>query len=120
MIMDKVTNVVKACDQVCGKKVKNKSDQNLGKIKEIMLDKVNGHVVYVVLDTGILGIGGKYFALPWSIFHYDDEDDSFCVDISEERLKQAPGFDKDNWPDMADRTWGKTVHEYYGSKPYWE
>jgi hypothetical protein len=31
----------------------------------------------------------------------------------------APGFDKDNWPSMADMQWGTSVHEYYNRSPYW-
>lgn len=38
------------------------------------------------------------------------------VDTNEERLKEAPGFDKDNWPNMADPTWEKAVHAYYGTQ----
>ena len=35
-------------------------------------------------------------------------------------MQNAPGFDKDNWPDMADATWGKQVQSHYGHKPYWK
>jgi hypothetical protein len=35
-------------------------------------------------------------------------------------LENAPGFDKDNWPDFADRTWGESIHSHYGVRPYWE
>lgn len=114
-------NVVKASDEVIGVEVKNHAGEHLGKIKEVMLDKITGQVAYVVLDSGsFLGLGGKYFAIPWNSFHYDKQDGCFHVDIDQERLKNAPGFDKDNWPDMADRAWGKTVYNYYGSKAYWE
>jgi hypothetical protein len=37
------------------------------------------------------------------------------MDTDEERLKNAPGFDSDNWPNMADATWGKSVHTFYGT-----
>lgn len=119
--MKHLHNVVKAKEDVCGKSVKNKAGADLGKIKELVIDKLSGHVAYVVLDSGsFLGLGGKYFALPWEIFHYNNDKDCFCVDINEERLKQAPGFDKDHWPDTADRTWQRTLYLYYGTKPYWE
>lgn len=114
-------NIVKAKEDVCGKNVKNNAGEDLGNVKEIMLDKASGHVAYVVLESGsFLGLGGKYFALPWGIFNYDDDDDCFRVNIDAERLKQAPGFDKDHWPNAADRTWQKSVYSYYGTKPYWE
>jgi len=39
----------------------------------------------------------------------------FILDVDKERLKNAPGFDKDDWPDMADQTWGRQIHDYYGT-----
>jgi sporulation protein YlmC with PRC-barrel domain len=120
-MMKHTSNVVKANDEVVGVEVKNNADEHLGKIKEVMLDKISGRVAYVVLDSGsFLGMGGKFFALPWSSLHYGEDSDCFKVDIDKERLKNAPGFDKDNWPDMADRTWGESISTYYGTKPYWE
>jgi hypothetical protein len=35
-----------------------------------------------------------------------------------DRLKQAPGFDRGKWPNMADQTWAKEIHSYYGTKPH--
>jgi len=40
--------------------------------------------------------------------------------MPKEKLKNAPGFDKDHWPNMADRSWAEQVYAYYGVKPYWE
>ena len=42
----------------------------------------------------------------------------FVLAIDKERLSQAPGFDKDNWPDMQDPTWSQEIHAYYGTKPH--
>lgn len=115
------SSVVGADCDVIGKEIRNNAYEHLGKIKEVMLDKISGRVAYVVLDSGsFLGIGGKYFALPWNSLRYDDDKNCFIVDINKERLSNAPGFDKDHWPDMSDKNFGKTVSTYYGTKPYWE
>jgi len=115
------SNVVKANDQIVGVDVKNNANEDLGEIKEIMLDKSTGQVAYLVLDSGsFLGMGGKLFALPWHSIHFDKEEKCFILNIDKDRLKNAPGFDKDHWPDMADRTWGKSVSTYYNTKGYWE
>lgn len=107
------SNVVKANDEVIRVTVRNHADENLGHEEEVMLDKLSGKVVYVVLDSGsFLGLGGKYFALPWNSLNYDPNAECFRVDIDKERLSNAPGFDKDNWPDMADRSFGVTVATY--------
>jgi hypothetical protein len=37
------------------------------------------------------------------------------LNIDKDRLEDAPGFDPDNWPDMADETWANEIHSYYGT-----
>ncbi len=102
-----------------GNDVYNKEDEDLGDIKEIMLDVPTGRVAYAVLSFGgFLGMGDKLFAVPWTALQLDTVNKRFVLDVSKERLKQAPGFDKDAWPDMADPGWVKGVHAYYGVTPY--
>lgn len=58
--MTKVYNVVKT-EQVINKDVKNTAKEDLGKITEIMIDKVSGRVAYVVLESGaFLGMGENF------------------------------------------------------------
>ncbi|MBP6490514.1 MAG: PRC-barrel domain containing protein, partial [Thauera sp.] len=66
---------------------------------------------------GFLGLGEKLFAVPWSAMTLDRNQRCFVLDVSKDRLKDAPGFDKDVWPDMADPEWTAKVHTYYGTKP---
>ena len=35
-------------------------------------------------------------------------------------LEHAPGFNKGDWPDMADVRWGTQIFSHYGYRPYWE
>lgn len=102
-----------------GNDVYNKQEEDLGDITEIMIDVPTGRVAYAVLSFGgFLGMGDKLFAVPWSALVLDTVNKRFTLDVSKERLKDAPGFDKDAWPDMADPTWIKGVHDYYGVAPY--
>ena len=104
-----------------GDDVKNKAGEDLGDVKEIMLDMETGQVSYVVVSFGgFLGMGDKLFAVPWNAFTLNTDDHSFILDVPKDRLEKAPGFDKDRWPDFADRTWGATIHQYYKQRPYWE
>ena len=92
--------------------------EKLGSIKEIMLDVENGIVSYAVMSFGgFLSIGEKLFAVPWSALTIDRENKCFVMDTNEERLQQAPGFDEDNWPNMADPAWEQTIHAHYGNRP---
>ncbi len=101
--------------------VVNAQGEKLGEIKEIMLDVRGGRIAYALLAvSGFLGIGEKYFAIPWSVITMDTDNKHFILDVDKDRLKNAPGFDKEHWPAMADQTWSTGVHTYYGVRPYWE
>ena len=105
-------------DTLIGNDVYNQKGEDLGDIKEIMLDTSNGKVCYAVLSFGgLLGMGEKLFAVPWDALRLDTVNKRFELDVEKDRLKNAPGFDKDEWPDMADQSWVDKIHSYYGTKP---
>lgn len=105
--------VVKA-SEITGVDVKNMDGENLGTINEVVIDKAFGKVNYLVLEFGgVLGFGNKFFALPWHLFRYDRIEDCFLIDINKERLENAPGFDKENWPDFASPEFTTKIHKYY-------
>lgn len=106
-------------ETLVGNDVVNKKDEDLGDIKEIMLDVRTGRVSYAVLSFGgFLGLGEKLFAVPWDALTLDTEEKRFVLDVAKDSLDGAPGFDKNDWPDMADPTWQKKIHAYYGTRPY--
>jgi sporulation protein YlmC with PRC-barrel domain len=106
-------------DTLIGNDVYNHQEESIGDIKEIMLDVASGTVSYAVLSFGsILGFGEKLFAVPWSALTLDTENKRFLLNISKERLQNAPGFDKDNWPNMADQTWKNDIQDYYSERTY--
>ena len=106
-------NVVKA-SEVTGVKVKNTEGESLGTINEVVIDKLYGKVNYLVLDFGgVLGFGNKFFAMPWGLFSYDKNDDCFTINIDKDRLKNAPGFDKEHWPNFSDMEFISSINKYY-------
>ncbi len=112
---------VMAADTLQGDEVFNRQGENLGEIKSIMIDVPTGQVAYAVLSCGgFLGMGDKLFAIPWKTLTLDADNKCFVVNLDKERLKNAPGFDKDHWPSMVDQRWATEVHSYYQSRPYWE
>jgi len=111
---------IMAADTLEGDKVKNRAGEDLGTLEHIMLDVPSGRIAYAVLSFGgFLGLGDKLFAIPWSALELDTEDHCFILDTDVERLKEAPGFDKDHWPSMADERWATSIHDYYHVTLYW-
>jgi len=112
---------VMAADTLQGDSVINLQGEHLGEIQDIMIDVPTGRIAYAVLSFGgLLGIGDKLFAIPWSALTLDADRECFVLDLERERLKKAPGFDKNHWPSMADPTWAAEVHSFYNRPPYWE
>jgi sporulation protein YlmC with PRC-barrel domain len=103
-----------------GDRVVNYKGEDLGKIEEIMIDLDRGRVAYAVLSFGgFLGLGDKLFAIPWQAITVDTIKKQLTLNVDKALLEKAPGFDKENWPDMADLSLGTTLYGYYGYKPYW-
>lgn len=118
---DKKFRRILSANTLEGDRVKNSAGEDLGKIDEIMIDIPSGRVAYAVLSFGgVLGIGNKLFAVPWSILSVDEDEECFVLEMDQRTLQTAPGFDKDDWPDMADVTWGSEIFKHYGITPYWE
>jgi hypothetical protein len=104
-----------------GADVENPQGQNLGDIKDIVIDRASGRIAYAVVSFGgFLGMGEKLFAVPWGAFSQPKADkQTFVLDVDKDRLKNAPGFDAHNWPQMASREWVTSLYSYYNVPPYW-
>lgn len=101
-----------------GDEVYNRREDRLGVLKEFMLDLHTGRICYAVMSTGgFLGVGEKLLAIPWRALSLDAENACFVLDITEERLRNSPAFDKRHWPDMGDAGWMKDIDTFYGVLP---
>jgi sporulation protein YlmC with PRC-barrel domain len=104
-------------ETLIGNDVYNENNENLGDIKEIMLDMTNGQISYAVLSFGgFLGMGERLFAVPWDALKLDTENKRFILNIDKDRLETAPGFDKYHWPDMADPSWKDQIDSFYQTR----
>ena len=112
---------VLSASTIIGEKVINTAGEQLGTIKELIIDPDDGFISYAVLSFGgFLGLGDKLFAIPWEALTLDTEDHAFILDVDKELLKNAPGFDKDHWPDNAqyEAGWLLDIYEYDGYSAY--
>lgn len=101
-----------------GNDVYNADGEDLGNIKEFMIDMASGKIAYAVLSFGgLMGMGNKLFAVPWSALALDTVNRRFTLKVPKVALNDAPGFNQDKWPSMSDKTWASGVHKFYGM-PY--
>ena len=111
---------VSRASKIIGTNVKNPKGENLGGIKDLVLDPESGHVVYAVVSFGgVLGMGSKLFAVPWSVLHWTSDKKYYVLDLDKETLKKAPGFDKKHWPDSSSK-WEQQreeINQFYHVNP---
>jgi len=85
---------------IIGDKVHDNNDEAMGKIEDIMVDITSGKIDYVIVEFGgFLGIGMKWFAIPFNLLQVDEAKKIFVFKGKKEMLKDAPGFDAQHWPD---------------------
>ena len=103
-------------DTLIGNHVHNLQDEHLGEIKEIMLDMRTGNIAYAVMAFGgVFTLDEKLFAEPWEALTLDTVNKRFTLNLDKERIEEAPGFNSDQWPNMANQTWASQIHTYYGT-----
>lgn len=113
-----VGRMIVPASNLLGNHVRNPAGESLGIIEQVMLDIPRGCIAYAVLSFGgFLGIGDKLFAVPWNALRIDPAEDEFTLDVDRKMLENAPGFDKESWPDMADPGFTSAIHNYYGQTP---
>lgn len=108
---------VLSTSSIRGHAVRNLEGRKLGEIEDLVIDLASGTVAYAVLSFGgVLGVGEKLFAVPWNAMGLDLEERCFVLDVDKEFLENAPGFDKNHWPDFASPLFRERHYTYYEIK----
>jgi len=104
-------------NSITGTEVVNQKGETLGEIKDMMIDTNNGTINYAVLSFGgFLGLGDKYFAIPFEAFTVNSTTEKFVLNVGKDVLEKAPGFDKNNWPKSTDTSFWNSLYDIYGVK----
>jgi len=107
--------------EVIGREVRNRSGEKLGKVEELVIDPASGSIEYAVISFGgFLGMGDKLFAVPSGVLETPEVTEKgpgthFLFEVEKSRMEKAPGFDKDNWPDVRSASWRKVIDTFYGT-----
>jgi hypothetical protein len=108
---------------VKGARVNATDGKEFGKLSELVIAPEEGMVAYAVLATGgVLGLGEKHFALPWSVLEttYDkDKKLVFRAPLTKELLEKAPEYDAKDWNRMQSPGWLRDVFKHYSKEPFW-
>lgn len=103
-----------ASNKVEGTAVYGRDGARLGTVYNFMVDKYSGQVDYAVMRYGgFLGMGQRYYPLPWRILNYDVRAGGYRIDMTDRDMQHAPSFTREDEP-VFSRDYGRRVHDHYG------
>lgn len=106
--------------KLIGMNIQNELGKSVGEVNDIVLDASTGKVRYLAVTYGgFLGLGNKMFAVPYEAFTChpdpDDRDETKLVlNVTQQQLEGAAGFDEDHWPDFGDTKFTNELDKRYG------
>jgi len=87
-------------------KIMGLQNEELGRVHDIVLTPDLTTVSYVALQRGgVLGMGEKLYAIPWSAVSMSADGKSLSVSISKKDLESSEGFSQKQWPDKGEARW---------------
>lgn len=94
--------------KIIGMEVKNRANERIGRVKDIVIDVPSGRVAYAVLATGLLG-DDKLIAMPLEALTWAPGARSLVLDAPKDRWETAVAFADDDWPGLDAARSGKTI-----------
>jgi len=94
----------------------NPLGEDLGEVEGLMIDLEATRLAYPIISFGgVLGFGAKRFPVPPDRFTVNASREALVLSVEPELFRRAPGYQRDRWPDSADRFWRRTIDEYWRS-----
>jgi sporulation protein YlmC with PRC-barrel domain len=108
--------------KLVGRPVKSSQGEEIGTIKDVVIDRNTGCMAYTVLSTGggggrVAGGGGKMVAVPWSVYSPQSDLNTYTVTVERERIFNAPVFDYARIEEYSRPDYINNVYSYYGVSP---
>ena len=118
---DKTSGATVRATSLIGMNLTNSRDESVGEIKDLVIDAISGEVKYAAVTYGgFLGVGSKLFAVPFDAFRvrpntseFTPGDYALTLDVTQEQLDGAQGFDVDHWPDFANPSFTQELDRRY-------
>ena len=107
--------------KLVGTKVKSSQGEEIGTVKDVVLDRNTGCMAYTVLSTGGGGArvagGGKLVAVPWAVYSPTADVSALTVTVDRDRIYNAPVFDYARIDEYSRPDYISNVYSYYGVSP---
>jgi sporulation protein YlmC with PRC-barrel domain len=92
----------------------NMEDEDLGEVEDLLINVSEGRVAYAVIDFGgFLGIAETSVAAPWDRLTFEQDTETFRLDVDEANLEAAPLFDFSTWEYPLEDNWDTEYQTYW-------
>jgi sporulation protein YlmC with PRC-barrel domain len=110
---------VRKAKDLLNKKVKNVSDEDIGKIEDLMVNLPAGRIAFAILQPdSSLALGNNYYALPPDALTFNKDGKSLTSDLTKEKLATAPHVAKGEWMKLSDPSFASQVYQFYGKQAW--
>jgi hypothetical protein len=104
--------------RVQGTEVYGPTNEHVGEIDHLMIERVSGRIAYAVMSFGgFLGMGKDFYPIPWNALKYDTTLDGYRTDITREQVESSPRHPGGESFDWNDDDWHSRVHDHYKAPP---
>src|SRR5437667_11898938 len=107
--------------KLIGTKVKASQGEDIGVIKDVVLDRNTGCMAYTVLSAGGGGTRGagqaKTVAVPWTVYSPSSDPSILMVRVERDRIYNAPEFDYARIDEYGTTGYINNIYSYYGVSP---
>jgi sporulation protein YlmC with PRC-barrel domain len=113
------TSAIRA-KKVIGTTVKDTTGTTIGKVEDIVLDKLSNNIMFAIVGFGgFLGMGEKFHPLPWSTLDYDETEGGYVVNLTKQQLQAAPAYTMEELTAVDGTQYRAEVYDYYSAPKYW-
>ena len=109
--------------KVKGTPVYNGAGDKIGTVEDIVLDKQSNQIMFAALGFGgFLGMGEKYYPVPWSLLDYDEDKGGYVAPLNKTLLESAPSYSLKDLTkhDGSIGTIREESYTYYHVRPDWQ
>jgi sporulation protein YlmC with PRC-barrel domain len=119
--MDKTLGHLERANKVIGKTVYTSDNQKAGKLENLVVDLESGRILFAVVGTGILGVGGHDYAVAPGAFS-DAQGETLRMNIDKAKFTSAPEFSSnvDQPEQLAQASFVHQVYQHFGQTAWWK
>jgi PRC-barrel domain len=105
---------------IIGTKVKNRYNEDLGKVEEVLIDATNNRIGYLILSfCGFLGMGERRYAVPWKAMQHDNELNAYVLNVTHDQIRQVASVNEETRPAFTDVDGKRKAHVYCELPHFW-